>query len=1258
MPIHLISLNAQGLRDIEKRQRLLLWLGQQKAQIVLLQETHFTKDIEINTNLQFSNWQCYHNFGSNNSSGVSILFHKTLDINITNIYRDHNGRSILVNITLEKNEITLLNVYAHNNEKNRNELFESYLPLLNKEKQSILIIGGDFNEVLSKLDRKPTPSKLKNSNSLINLIKEFNLNDIWRTKNTNKTHFTWRRKNGIEKSRIDYWLINEDIIPLVRSCDIRPALIRYTDHMAISIKVILNNTRGPGTWKFNNSLLEDRTYISRLKTFINEYKNSHINSNKNPQVLWEILKIDIKEFTIKYSKHKKQNATQYLNILEKELKRLYIQNENKPLPQTLHDRKIFIENEIEKIYYQKAKGAIIRSRVQIIDEGEKCTKYFLNLEKSRQSRKVIHTLQVNNTLLTDRDKILKAESEFYKTLYSAKITNRLNLDSYLETIHIPALDENLSTLCDGHLTEHECYVSLNEMKLNKSPGSDGLTVEFYKQFWNILGQIIVNSLNFAYDHGKLSYSQKHSILSLIYKKGDPNNLENWRPISLLNIDYKIATRSLAKRLQRVLPNLISYDQQGYIKGRYIGYNIRQIQDILDYSELLNLDGAMLFLDFKKAFDTVDHIFMFRVIKLFGFGNSFIKWIETFYNSITTCVFNNGWKSDVIYPSRGLKQGCSLSALIYLLVAEILSIKLKMSPDFKGISIENSNGELISLKLTQLADDTTLFVNDKKDAKHALEIVSEFSKHSGLYLNRTKTECLWIGRMKNQEDDIDDIKSSKIVKALGITFGYDRKLCQENNWEKPFKECKKTILAWEKRNLSFYGRVTIIKTLLISKFVYLFHSLPVPKHVITDINKLIFKFLWKNGREKIKRKTLIGSKLVGGLNMIDIESFIKSIKMKWVKTLLQKDNSNWKIIPEKLINQYGKDFLIFYMKVRTLKELPNPFIKLTPFYTDILNIYFDFKSLESNFETFPLNYADIRKQLLWGNKHIRFNSKPLLFKKWIESDILFVNDVIGPTGRIDEEKILTKLKTKTNWISEVNILKCSIPKRWTNIIKCNESIHTQVKTELNLCFNTKRIIQMTNKDFYNAMIKHIFEKPYVQKKWENIFKNKIDWENAYLNIEKNNVDNRIKQYKFKLMHDILAIKQNLYKWKIENNPYCNVCQEIENYEHFFLKCKSIEPFLTKISNVFMQCGFNETIISIKSFVIGYKISHRSYRDVNIILNIIGFSIYKSYYQCDKRKHKICIEDTFSYELNNILNYFERKNDVSNFLRKFNKIYLDT
>ena len=135
------------------------------------------------------------------------------------------------------------------------------------------------------------------------------------------------------------------------------------------------------------------------------------------------------------------------------------------------------------------------------------------------------------------------------------------------------------------------------MRLNRSPDYDGITVELHRRFWESLKDVIVPVFNYNYDRKELTQSQKLGMLqlTLIYQTNDPLSLSNYRPITILNTDAKLIAYALAQRCKKVLLLIISNDQNGYIKNRYIGFNIRQIQDIIDYSEHFNIEGAILFL---------------------------------------------------------------------------------------------------------------------------------------------------------------------------------------------------------------------------------------------------------------------------------------------------------------------------------------------------------------------------------------------------------------------------------------------------------------------------------------------------------------------------------------------------------------------------------------------------------------------------------------------------------------------------------------
>ena len=181
----------------------------------------------------------------------------------------------------------------------------------------------------------------------------------------------------------------------------------------------------------------------------------------------------------------------------------------------------------------------------------------------------------------------------------------------------------------------------------------GLSIEFYKFFWPEIGTLLVDSLNYSYIHGELSNSQKEAVITLIEKKDrDRRLIKNWRPISLVNVDVKIGSKVIAKRLEKVLPYIIHHNQNAFVKGRTIFDAVRTINDVLDFTELKGYQGILTAIDFEKAFDSLSRDFLFKSLESFGFGAPFIAWIKTFYKNITSCVVNNGYFTSSFNITRG------------------------------------------------------------------------------------------------------------------------------------------------------------------------------------------------------------------------------------------------------------------------------------------------------------------------------------------------------------------------------------------------------------------------------------------------------------------------------------------------------------------------------------------------------------------------------------------------------------------------------
>ena len=226
------------------------------------------------------------------------------------------------------------------------------------------------------------------------------------------------------------------------------------------------------------------------------------------------------------------------------------------------------------------------------------------------------------------------------------------------------------------------------MKSHKTPGIDGITVEFLKVFWLKLKYIVTNALNCCYNKGCLSTSLRQSIITCLPKgTKDRSLLKNWRSISLLCVIYKLASGSIAERLRHSLDNIISNCQTGFIKGRFLNDSTRLIYDILPVTEKENIPGLLMLIDFEKAFDSLSWTFLYDTLESFGYSKDFIKWIQLFNNNISGFVLQLGFLSEPISIKRGFRQGDPIASYLFLIGAEILSRLILNNKDITGIIID-------------------------------------------------------------------------------------------------------------------------------------------------------------------------------------------------------------------------------------------------------------------------------------------------------------------------------------------------------------------------------------------------------------------------------------------------------------------------------------------------------------------------------------------------------------------------------------------
>ena len=724
-------------------------------------------------------------------------------------------------------------------------------------------------------------------------MNDIQLLDYYRVLHPNEKKFTWRKKKSLKTlARLDYILTSESLSNMVEKVFIKSGY--RSDHSAVVIEFKFNKfTRGRGLWKFNNSLLTDKTYIDKVKETIlrvqNQYKHSdnnlnYIDDDLDHSIFLEVLLMEIRSITISHSSFKKKERDKIENALLEEIEVL---ESDSNINLTLLEQK---KAELENVRKEKLQGHIIRSRAKWVEEGEKPSKYFCSLESRNFLNKTIKKVETQEgQVIYDQSQILHHVKDFYETLYSCKDSDLvdINLEDIIKSSGIPKLEKTVQNSLDEMISDSEIYTVLKNMKNNKSPGSDGFTVEFYKFFWKDIKNHIVAAVNHIFKKKELPISQRLGIITCLPKGDKPRQfLKNWRPITLLNVFYKIISGCLSYRIKNTLDCLISETQSGFIKGRYIGDNTRFVYDLMSFTELTNTPGLLVLIDFEKAFDSISWKFMYKVLNYFGFGDNFITWIKILNTNIKASVLQSGFLSEQLDVQRGCRQGDPIAPYLFILCAEILAILVKQNKDIKGITM---NGK--EQKISQYADDTSLALDGSpKSLFAALDAIDYYSTFSGLRINSSKTKIVWIGSKKFSKEVYHHTRwklewGCTTFNLLGIEFSVDMKEIVDLNYNSQIPKIKALIHHWKRRKLTPIGRVTVVKSLLLPKLNHLFIALPNPdEDTLSSLNKYFFEYIWNSKTDKVKRQIVTQDYLKGGLKMVDIKMFLISLKCTWIKRL--------------------------------------------------------------------------------------------------------------------------------------------------------------------------------------------------------------------------------------------------------------------------------------------------------------------------------------------------------------------------------------
>ena len=548
MMLKVVSMNVRGMRNQKKRKSLFYQFKRGKYDIICVQDTHLTYNDKDTITKEWGN-----NFhiveGTNKSKGLLTLYSKTIDSEKVSVLFE-NERCLISKLLTEDSAIAIVNIYSpcSNAEKITflNSLNINIYNICNKHSIENVILLGDFNLVKDNdLDIvSGLPHLVKTVQIFNNVIKNLDLIDIWRKTHGRKKDFSWSCNTPFTARRLDYIFTSLNLLPFCINCEL--INIGFSDHKAVLVSMDFSKfKRGPGTYKFNTKLLHNNQFVSEVKQEILKINQM----NLTPHEKWEYVKIQIKELGKIYGKsiaaenHRKKKET-LINL----------KNAENQLAKNPHCKDVLfqwnkLKHELELILMNETEGAIIRSRQKWAEEGEKCSKYFLNLEKQRSNMNTIFRLksEKSSSIISDCEGITAEIKNHFQSLYKYQPVNENSL--FFSPSKEQHLNEEDIAYLDSPITEADVLLALKKSRKGSAPGLDGLPSEIYSFFWNDIKEILIDCINFSYIKGELCYTQKQGVISLIYKgKGlDRDIVSNWRPISLTNLDYKLIAKVLAMR---------------------------------------------------------------------------------------------------------------------------------------------------------------------------------------------------------------------------------------------------------------------------------------------------------------------------------------------------------------------------------------------------------------------------------------------------------------------------------------------------------------------------------------------------------------------------------------------------------------------------------------------------------------------------------------------------------------------------------------
>ena len=855
--LKIASFNCRGLNCDLKRKLIFERFGQSDATIICLQETKLKPDEEFSYINEWDKGQAIFNSVDGGKSGTAVLINSN-EVSIGHPIVDQAGRIIAVDIIIDGNVLRLINTYFPNNPNEQYKFIYDLQPYFHSPHPIVWV--GDHNiSTDSRLDRfPPRDTADRFGSNILEIIDNYDLKDVCRSLYPTRDMFTYSQDQI--RSRIDKIIVDKSFVVNKFYHEVS----NHSDHMMIIAHLHLNHVveKGFGVWRNNISLFKNEAFGDEFQILWNFWK---LTCRTNcPIKFWVQVKRKVKSFLIDVGKNCAKQKRMERDREVDELKNAhYCNNQNRgdSIKKYVEKKKILAKLEIEQI-----KEKIEERKCQDFVDRDKPTKcFFQKFQKTLKSRKVEGLCDQDGVVQNSLEKILCIASDFYEGLFQQHDMNENIMNTFINNVNpITNIAHLYDVLCRDFTVE-ETEDAMLSFKIGRSPGPDGLSIEFYRSVFHIIKYDLVAVFNRMKDSEFVPSQLKNGLIVIFPKGKDANNIENYRGITLNNVDLKIFTKMLHLRLAPVLEDAIHYSQYAN-KGKKeweLNCVIRDIFNEMKYES--DLDSFLVRVDFKKAFDSIDLDYLYKVMEKMGLPSKFIAMVKAVDEDVKAQVLINGAKSRKFNIKRGTRQGDPLSMDKFMIALDPLLRALHNNSMIRKYT-SKSNKQFLTLAK---ADDLTVVTNYLSSLIHVKHVINRFEKASGLEVNLDKTKGFFINKQNcHNVCNLPFNHWNQNTVILGIPYGSDAFV--SSYWNEKYDEFNAEVGYFQSYTyLTFQAKSIISKSKLMPKLSYLSSVLPMPFRIKEKVDKRLLRFLVPHQKTFLTVEHFAAKRHMGGINFANV-----------------------------------------------------------------------------------------------------------------------------------------------------------------------------------------------------------------------------------------------------------------------------------------------------------------------------------------------------------------------------------------------------